>query len=634
MATVLDHINNDTPMGANLLHNGASFRVWAPNAKSVYITGDFNSGKPEDGNLLNQIGNGHWAGFVPGVSDRQQYMFYIIGNGDEGPKRDPYARELVSPFPDKCVIRDPYFPWHETGYQTPQFADFVIYQLHVGVFHAPRLPEKGAFLDVIAKIPYLKDLGVTVLQLLPIQEYSSRFSRGYNNVDFYSPEMDFAIPDMELPAYLEAVNAMLVEKGLATYLLEDLKGEMNQLKALVDLCHIYGLGVMFDVVYNHAGGDFGTESLYFLDRQPAGSDSNSLYFIPGDFVGGLIFDYSKPEVRDFLINNAKFFLDEYRIDGFRFDEVSTIDHRGQPFGWSFCKDLTSTLKFIAPNKLYHAEYWGVNPLVVQDSPVGIGFNTSLTDGLRIAIRDIISNAAQPDARPLNMDRLAESMWPAGFSREWQFVQGPENHDVVHVEQEQRIAHLADPSDARSWYATSRSRVAMGITLTAPGIPMLFMGQEFLEDKQWSEDFSWWPHQFIYWEGLSLQKKMADFLRFTRELIALRWQHPGLRAQGFSVIHTNNSSRVMAFHRWVDGIGKDVMVILCLANSNQYHYKVGFPHGGFWQEVFNSDVYENWVNPDTCGNGGGISADAGSYDGCAYSATLQIPANGILVFARQ
>ena len=147
---------------------------------------------------------------------------------------------------------------------TPQFHDFVIYQLHVGVFSTPNLPRKaGTFLDVADKIPHLAALGVTAIQLLPIQEFSTQFSLGYNGVDYFSPEMDYAVEDADLPPYLARVNRALTAKGLAPYAIDDLRGEMNQLKALIDLCHVHGLAVLLDVVYNHAGGDFGDESIYF-----------------------------------------------------------------------------------------------------------------------------------------------------------------------------------------------------------------------------------------------------------------------------------------------------------------------------------------------------------------------------------
>ena len=178
----------------------------------------------------------------------------------------------------------------------------------------PTCPRKaGTFLDVARKIPHLADLGVTAIQLMPIQEFQTQFSLGYNGTDYFSPEMDFAVEDADLAPYAAEVNKLLDAMGRSRYRVEDLRGEMNQLKALVDLCHLHGLAVILDVVYNHAGGDFGDQSLYFFDRQPSqGGNRNSLYFTDKGHAGGLVFDFGKPEVRDFLIQNAKFFLDEYR----------------------------------------------------------------------------------------------------------------------------------------------------------------------------------------------------------------------------------------------------------------------------------------------------------------------------------
>jgi len=410
---------------------------------------------------------------------------------------------------------------------------------------------------------------------------------------------------------------------------------MNQLKALIDLCHIYGLAVLLDVVYNHAGGEFGDQSMYFFDRQIRGpGNGDKLYFSDTGHAGGLVFDFGKPEVRDFLIQNAKFFLDEYRVDGFRYDQVSVIDHDGAPHGWSFCQDLTSTLLYYRPSALDHAEYWNVNPSVVKPPREGAGFDTTLTDGLRNTIRDVIAAASSPDERPLNMTALANSLWPDGFFDHWRFVQGPENHDLVYRDREQRIVRLADPSNPRSWYGRSRARVATGICLTAPGIPMLFMGQEFLEDKQWADDFENHSDLLLYWAGLDNgDRQMLDHLRFTRELIQLRWRHPGLRGQGFRVVHVHDQNRVLAFHRWVEGEGRDVIVVAHLGNSNRFGYRIGFPSGGGWREVFNSDAYENWVNPNVVGNGGQVYADPRPLHDFSHSASLVLPANSILVFSR-
>jgi 1,4-alpha-glucan branching enzyme len=333
-----------------------------------------------------------------------------------------------------------------------------------------------------------------------------------------------------------------------------------------------------------------------------------------------VIDYSKPEVRDFLIENARFFLKEYRVDGFRYDQVSVIDHDGAPHGWSFCQQLTSALKHENPRALHLAEYWNVNPWVIKPVPEGVGFDTTLTDGLRIAIRDVIGNSRQPDERPLNMTALARSLWPEGFSQHWQFVQGPENHDIVYQGREERMAQLGHPDHRHSWYGRSRARVATGLCLTAPGIPMLFMGQEFLEEKQWSDNFEFHRHLLIDWKSLEEgDKARIDFLRFVRELLALRWRQPALR--------------VLAFQRWVEGQGHDVMVVVHLAVFNRYNYRIGFPGGGEWREVLNSDVYDNWVNPMVTGNGGRVWADPAPMHGFSHSAALVLPANSLLVFAR-
>jgi 1,4-alpha-glucan branching enzyme len=647
MPASLTHITDHTPMGANLTADGATFRYWAPGASAVYVAGEFNDWSEHEAGLLQRGPAGHWVGFLPGIRDRHRYKLRVHGAAGLGWKRDPFARELTTPWPGDCIVRSTEFPWHETGFVTPRFHDFVIYQLHVGAFYAPHweasADRAGTFLDVAEKVPYLADLGVTVLQLMPIQEFDGNFGLGYAGTDFYSPEMAFGVPDDALPPYLDRVNSLLAQKNQAPYALAAVRGEMGQLKVLIDLCHIHGIAVILDVVYNHAGGNLDEESIYFFDRQTGreeGQRENSLFFLDRGHAGGLVFDYGKDGVRDFLIQNAKFFLDEYRVDGFRYDQVSVIDRDGAPHGWRFCQDLTSTLDAARPSAMDLAEYWSVNPLVVAPPESGAGFDSALTDGLRIALRKVIREASYPGDHPVDMSGLLASLWPSGFAHSWQFVQGPENQDRVFRspfaddQREERLARLADPSNPRSWYARSRARVAMGITLTAPGIPMMFMGQEFLEDKQWSDDVHGHPELLIYWEGLKAEDPtMRDFLRCTRELVRLRRNHPGLRGDGFRGLNADDRHRVLSFHRWVGGIGHDVIVVASLATVHQFGYRIGFPGDGVWREVVNTDVYDYWVNPNVVGNGGKIIAERVAWQGFEYSATLTIPANTVLVFSR-
>jgi len=627
------NINQSTPMGATLNGNGATFKVWAPNAHAVHVIGDFNDRVIDKNSLLIKDEKGYWTGYVEGVQNRHKYIYYVRGDGGSGRKRDPFARELEQPFPAECIVRTSDYPWHKSKYKTPKFQDFLIYQLHIGTFNIPNFPTTGGtFLDVAMKLPYLVDLGITAIQLLPIQEFHTMFSKGYNGVDYFSPEMGYAVQGEQLDNYLTEINALLALKGYDQVTKADLTGEMNQMKALVDLAHIYGIAVILDVVYNHAGGDWGyDEGMYFFDFQ-RGDNGKSLYFKNIGHAGGLVFDFSKPEVRDFLIQNGKFLLDEYRVDGLRYDQVSVIDSDGRPHGWQFCQDLMSTLRFHRPDSLHIAEYWQVNPWVVKSrSEGGAGFCSTLTDGLRRAIRTVISQASYPNESPLSMTDLGRAMWPEGFHHHWQYVQGPENHDIVYREREVRISKLGDYNNPRSWYGRSRARVGTGIGLVAPGIPMLFMGQEFLEDKQWADDFNNHGALLLHWKGVDTDKQMIDHLRFVRELIQLRWKYPALRGNGFQIIYSHDQDRVLAFQRWDAESGNVVVCVIHLSTYTKYNYRIGFPSKGVWKEVLNSDLYENWVNPSCHGNGGAVHTDNMPMHGYPCSTNLVLPANSIILF---
>jgi 1,4-alpha-glucan branching enzyme len=634
-------------MGANLVGGGATFRVWAPNATAVHVRGSFNGFTVrEDAALVRGGAAGYWHGFVDGVTDGALYKYWITGPAGPGWKRDPYARELREANWD-CVVRATRFPWHETGFRTPAFNDLILYQLHVGAFHTPRFPKTGTFLDVVDKIPYLADLGVTAVQLLPIQEFPGDFSLGYNGIDYFSPEMAYGVDDADLPPYLARANALLAAKTLAPYCAADLHGEMSQLKALVDLLHVHGIAVIFDLVFNHAGGGFGDQSIWFFDRQHGMEIPDwwsSLYFSDETWAGGVVFNLNSDPVRAFLIDNAEFFLDEYRVDGFRFDEVSVIDRSSHGRGWDFCQALTQTLRAHRPGALLHAEYWNVNPKIVRDpqDDNGAGFDSTMTDGPRIAIRQALAAASFPGDHPLPLERVEAQLGLAYLRDRWRGVNSLENHDLVLQPKDandhdrlERIARVAaDPANPHSWYARSRSRVALGLLMTMPGIPMLFMGQEFLEDKQWSDDVNGHPELRIFWPGLeSPDPTMRDFLRFTRELIALRRRYPALRSEGYARIYVHEQDRVLAFQRWVPGVGGTVLVVASLANETRYGYRIGFPLSGTWREVFNSDVYDHWVNPIAAGNGGGVQASGPGLNDQPASATLTLPANGLLVFAQ-
>jgi len=697
-----------TPMGATLVSDqglpggGATFRVWAPRARAVYLNGVFGgmsrSGQTPD-LLMARDDNGYWSGFVAEAADGDTYIYYVVGAGSSGTKRDPYARELANdpaaPFPIcNAILRSAKaYPWHDAGFRTPDFADMVVYQLHIGTY-APAAPGRAStFLDVLEKIPYLAALGVNVVQPLPLYEMEDSPSQGYpglgyQGADLYSPEFDYAVYDAtNLARHLTTINRLLAAKGFAPMTLADITPAVAQMRAMVDLLHVYGIAVCFDVVYNHAGGwsqnytvpksvapsgvlHGDDESLYFWDRAvPTDASGNwdnnqSLYFTNQGFVGGLSFALWNADVRGFLRNNALGHLQELHADGFRYDEISMLLAMNTASGWEFCRELTETVRVANPRALQNAEYWPAEfgaPTELMVSPVdsgGLGFDAVQHDGLREAIRSAVGQAALGADAAVEMSGIARSLWPTGFAHAWQTIPCVENHDIVKLGEKPRVPRLADGSNSRSWYARSRTRVAMALLLTAPGIPQLFMGQEFLEDKQWCPDpriadlvhLLWWGGLASATNGkaagagdsvvgLATDPAMADHLRFTQAAIALRNSQPALRGEGLNVFHTSDADRVIAFHRWVQGVGRDVVVVATLSETTWGCYQIGFPCVGRWVEVFNSDAYDSCnangvlVNPQVAGNDGGVDASGPPLHGLPASAGIVIPANGVVVFAK-
>ncbi len=631
-------------MGANLTlaRDGATFRVWAPGAKAVYASGDFNHWAQDDASLLVKDAHGYWSGFMPGVQADEAYKFYVEGYGSSGYKRDPYARDLAPtpPYPNSnCLVRDPAaYRWHDQSWLAPDFSALVVYQFHVGAYFGPNREHRVAkFLDVLDRIDYLIALGVNAVEPLPIAEYASPRSLGYDGSDLFSPEMEYFVEDAELDGYLAKVNALLARQGQPPMPREQLAIGCHQLKVLIDLCHLFGLAVIFDVVYNHAGSSIEgqDEGLFFFDREIPGDKNRSLYFTDQDNAGP-IFAFWKQEVRQFLIDNAIFFAREYHVDGFRYDYANVIVSSSAN-GWAFCQDLTDSVREMNARDFQVAEYWPVNADATRDrASGGAGFDATWHDGLRESIRRAIGQAADGASARIDMDSIANNLYPCGYPAWWKAVAYLESHDEVYDEpgRGQRIPALADPSNHWSWRARSRSRVGLGLVLTGPTIPMLFMGQEFFEDKPWSDNPEYFPDSLIWWDGLIAgEKPMVDFLRFTQELIALRRRLPGLRGGGFHAYYVHNDHRVLAFQRWVEGFGRDVVVVASLNESTYYGYPLGFPGAGSWLEVFNSDVYDNWVNPIVAGNGGSIVADGPPLNDLPNSAAVTIPANGLLVFAR-
>jgi 1,4-alpha-glucan branching enzyme len=652
----LTHITTSTPLGATPLPGGGvTFRVWALRATAVYLNGTFgvNTYVNDDAHArLVKDAAGYWAGFESEAKTGDEYTFYVV-NATQGHKRDPHARQLKETgFPDsRSIVCDPAaYPWHDGAFQTPDFSNLVVYQIHIGTYAISRPGVSSNFLDVVGKVSYLQALGINMLQPMPIDEQETNPNMGYGGADLFSPDFPYVCTDAALLSdYLATINRMLASRGQPPVQLSDITPGPNQLKVLVDLCHLHGIAVALDVVYNHAGGfsvngALDDNCLYYMDRVPnVGNNNDSLYFTDQDRgTGGLSFALWNRPVAQLLIENARAFIAEYHVDGFRYDEMSTLLSCNLGSGWDFCREITSSNRGTNRRVLQNAEFWPGSqsnipdsqaPIVQSASTGGAGFDVVQADALRNALRNAVADAANGASAGVSMTAIANALYPPGLDHAWRAVTCIENHDLVFNGRQLRVPALADGSDHRSWYARSRTRVAMSILLTAPGIPQLFMGQEFLEDKQW--DTPPGGPLLVWWDGIEkgLDRAMVDHLRFTQDLIRLRWLNPALRGENVRPFLVNDIDRVLAFHRWLEGSGQDVIIVASLAEQTRWGYTLGFPFGGFWKEIFNSDVYDNWVNPQVAGNGSGVTADGEGAQGFPASASVVIPANGVVVFAR-
>src|SRR3954447_4151927 len=334
-------------------------------------------------------------------------------------------------------------------------------------------------------------------------------------------------------------------------------------------------------------------------------------------------------------------LGEYHVDGLRCDEVSIIvEHQGQ----SFCRDLTRTVHFAHPHATLIAEFWRGDPAWAvrsADGPsdqAGLGFDVAYSDRLREAIRSVVSGASGGADTPLDLWRLCESVCPPPGMRADQTYTCIETHDLpwdYGDHKKPRVPALACAGCERTWWGQSRTRVATGLLLCAPGVPMLFMGQDLLAHNLWSDD----PNNsddLIRWDeldGPNPTPQVQAFNRFLRELIWLRRRHPALRDEGIRVLDPDTHNRVVAFERWVPGVGRNVMVVCTLAEQTLRGYQLGMPLSGMWKEVFNSDAYDPDPGHTRDGNAGQVIADGPPLHGYGQSAALTIPATGIVVFAR-
>lgn len=583
-------------MGAICYDGGTAFRVWAPHADNVRLMGSFNDWQA-DATPMQSEGNGNWYVDVPGAGHGDEYTFVLTTQGNTFERFDPRAAQVTNSVGKSVIYDHRRFDWGGDSFSPASLNELVIYEMHVGSFLAEG-DGPATLWDARNNLQHLQDLGVNALQLMPVMEFAGDYSWGYN------------------PAHLFAV--------------ESVYGGPDALKNFVKTAHEMGFAVIIDVVYNHFGpSDLATWQFDGWSENGKGG----IYFY-NDWRAATPWgetrpDYGRPEVRDFIRDNAFMWLRDYHADGLRYDMTPFIassvgGSRDIPEGWALMQWVNDSIRSEFPQKFLIAEDLHNDPAVTDPGPDGAHFHAQWDAKFvhpvrEAAIEDFDEHRDIAQVREAIEHRFGLD----AFSR----VVYTESHDEV-ANGRARVPQEIDGQNPESGWAQKRSTSAASIVFTSPGVPMLFQGQEFLENG-WFRDtvpLDW-----------ARNDDFRGIVRLYRDLIRLRrnWRNTtrGLAGQGVNVFHTNEDANVLAFHRWMDGgPGDDVVVIVNMSAQAYTDYRVGMPYAGEWVLELNSDarVYSDAFGDTTSGN---VTAGGDGQDGQAANALIDIGPYTTLIYSR-
>lgn len=585
-------------MGSILTEEGVAFRVWAPHADSVSVVGSFNNFDASKATMSREE-NGHWYTFVEGAKAGDEYKFQIR-NGDATFDRiDPFAREVTNSV-GNAVVHDRAFDWGDDNFQMPNHNELVIYEMHIGTFNRDDPEQPGDFRAAIERFDHLKKLGVNAIEIMPVAEFAGDWSWGYN------------------PAHIFAI--------------EQAYGGPTAFKRFVKAAHSAGFAVIMDVVYNHFGPS--DLDLWQFDGWSE-NEKGGIYFY-NDWRSSTPWgetrpDYGRGEVRQFIFDNAMMWLDEYRVDGLRYDmtayirKVGGIDASDIAEGWSLMQWINREVAAKFPRKLLIAEDLQSDDYLTRDaSEGGASFSTQWDAQFVHPVRNVIQ---QVEDAHRDMWQLSHALAHRYNQDAFERVIYSESHDEV-ANGKSRVPEEVTPGKADSYYAQKLSALAAGLALTAPGIPMLLQGQEFVEDRYFNDDDP------LDWQRA---QRFDGITRLYADLISLRLNSDGvsrgLTGQHINVHHVNDGDKIVAFHRWSDGgPGDDVVVIANLANRTWDAYDLGFPANGTWQLRFNSD-WSGYSDVFADHPAEHVDVVAKERDGYPATATVSIGPYSLLIYSQ-
>ena len=604
-------------LGAHLVSQegvaGCRFAVWAPNAHRVSVVGDFNFWDGRKHVMRKHYPSGVWELFIPGVGAGQLYKYELLGaDGHLLPhKADPYGFSAqVPPEQASCVIDLSVYQWGDENWRSLQAhytsvdRPISIYEVHLGSWR--RVIEEGnrylSYRELAAKlIPYVKDMGFTHIQLMPVSEFPFDGSWGYQPIGIYAPTSRFGTPD--------------------------------DFKYFVDQCHQAGIAVLVDWVPGHFPTD--GHGLGRFDGTPLYEHQDERQGFHPDW-NTYIFNYGRREVANYLMANALFWMDEYHIDGLRVDAVASmlyLDYSRNEGEWipnrfggrenleaiDFLRALNERIYKNFPSAMMVAEESTAWPGVSRPTyQGGLGFGYKWNMGWMNDSLEYMSK--EPVFRQYHHNDMTFSLLYA-FSENFIL---PLSHDEVVHGKGSILARM--PGD--TWQQFANLRTYYAFMWCHPGKKLLFMGSEFAQGPEWDYLNS------LCWHQLEI-KEHAGVQNLVRELNKLYQETPALhemdtQAEGFEWIEADDRhNSVFAFSRYANSENSFVIVISNFTPVERSQYRIGVDKAGFYREVLNSD--SEYFGGGNRGNDGGVNSEPQPWQHRENSICVDLPALSTTVF---
>ena len=610
------HFNSYEKMGAHITEidgvRGVNFAVWAPNARRISVVGDFNAWDGRRHTMRLHPGCGVWEIFIPGLDEGVLYKFEIKARtGQVLPlKVDPYAFRCQMPPETACIVDDhAEFEWSDHAWMATRqarhatSAPMSVYEVHPGSWQ--RVPEEGhrklTYLELADRlIPYVKELGFTHIELLPITEHPFDGSWGYQPIGLFAPTARYGTPD--------------------------------QFREFVDRCHGAGLGVILDWVPAHFPDD--AHGLVQFDGTALYEHADPRQGRHRDW-GTLVYNLGRVEVANYLLSNALFWLEQFHIDGLRVDAVASmlyLDYSRQPGDWipnryggnenldaiAFLRRLNELVYGRQPGAFTVAEESTAWPMVSRPTysgGLGFGYKWNLGwmhDTLRYFSKDPIHRAYHHDDLTFGLI----------YAFHENFVLALSHDEVVHGKRS-LIGRM--PGDR--WQRFANLRAYYSFMFTYPGKKLLFMGSELAQEREWDHDSSLDWHLLDDEMHRGIRDVVRDLNRLYREEPALHQRD--CEGSGFEWIDCHDHENSVISYVRHGAVAEDVIVVvLNFTPVVREGYRIGVPADATYAEIFNSD--SGYYGGSDVGNGGAVKAEPVAAHGRDHSLSLTLPPLGALV----